>query len=455
MGNFISTRFIKTKTIRINISRELSLCLLIMKTLFNSPDRFINSEIVVFGRVKNYKTLSKNLGFILLRTPDGTIQIVFTGNLPKINLESILKVTGCFRKNSSVKQGLNGYEVEAIRCEVLNEASDIPYFSDEEPPSRAFRIKHRHLDLRRPRISAIFKIRSVLIQSSHHFLEDNNFLCVTTPRITGGLAEGPVATLKVDYFGQSASLTLASVLYHGLLISGDLDRVYEIGPLFNGENNKTSKSANEFTALEYAAAYFSRDDMMNFTQKYFVSMLDMIESKCAHELELLKIDIKTIPKTFSTITYAEALEFLNKNGFKLEWAKNHELPSESIPVLCKKFNGFFWLIDQPEQQKWFFVKSVNNNGIRICRDFQLWHSTQPRLAEGSERITDFKDAEERIKLHGLNINNFNYYLNALKHGIPPFSGMGLGIERILMFLLNISNIREIILFPRDPQTLEP
>lgn len=195
--------------------------------------------------------------------------------------------------------------------------------------------------------------------------------------------------------------------------------------------------------------------MIEFTQEYICNMIGKLNQKCSHELNLLKIDFQFFPKKFYTITYAEALEYLNQCGLDLKWAQTHEFPAVAGSLFAKRFNGFFWILDQPDEQKWFFVKGVQQDGRKVCRDFQLWHSFRPRLAEGSERVIDYNEAVQRILERGLKPAFFEHYLRALKHGIPPFTGMGLGVERFLMLLLNISNTREVILFPRDPNILVP
>jgi len=268
------------------------------------------------------------------------------------------------------------------------------------------------------------------------------------------MAEGSLKKLGLEYFGQQAYLSPAGILYQGILMAGDMGRVFEIAPVFYGEKSRGPFNLNEFNVIEYSMSFVSREDLMRVTEELIAAVVKEVQETCAAELELLGVSMPQPKLPFRRLTYGEMLDFLQSQGVTLEWSQFHEMPAEAIRAINGGLEDFFWVVDQPAEQKWFFQKVMIQDGRETSVDCQLWFPRAPyRIAEGGEREVSAEQTERQIELRGLEPAWFEPYLDALKHGTPPFCGIGIGVERLVALLLNQHNIREVVLFPRDPDTI--
>ncbi len=429
----------------------------VIERVFKSPIDFMGQSVQLVGRVRHVRTLGKRLTFFLLQTPAGGLQCVYQDPRLDVSSESVVKVEGVLCQNDVVREGVIGIELQVLKCEVLSLAEELPFPVGTIPSSRQLRLENRHIDLRNPRVAATFRIRSAFILYTHKFFSRNGFVLVTSPKIVGSWAKGAAELLEINYFDSSAFLSIASILYHGMLISGDLSRVYEVGPAFSTNYSKDAFNLSEFSVVEYACAYFNREDTVRLTQEYILEVVENLIRYNETDFKMLDVDIKSLPTNFDIVTYSEVIDYLVESGLNLAWGETHELPAAAFPLLQRRFRGFFWIFDQPASQKWAFTKcdSLDYAGRRVCRDFQLWHCQRPRLAEGSEREVCYDIIRDEIRSRHLPPEAYHYYLSALQHACPPYSGIGLGVERFLMLLLNEHNIREVVLYPRDPDHFCP
>jgi aspartyl-tRNA synthetase len=327
--------------------------------VFLNPTSRVNEDCFVIGQIISVRRLSKRLIFVIVKTPYGEIQCISTNRDNEIpSTGSYARFSGKLVENNDVVTGIKGYELSVSSIDVISVAEKHPPLEDIATAARRTRIECRHLDLRNNRTSAIFRVRSWLMKYTYAFFSQENFSFVNSPRLVGKIVGGPVSALHLDYFGKPCYLSIASILYHGIMISGGMEKVFEAGPLFRGSNTNTSISANEFTVAEYTAAYHDRNDMMALTEQYINYILDGLAENCQKELNVLGIDIDLFPREFQTVTFREAISLLNSNGYSLDWRSITELPKTSIEVFMKYFNGFFWILDQPESRKWFFVEDT-------------------------------------------------------------------------------------------------
>ncbi len=421
------------------------------KQFFENPSQYNNNRISIIGRIKQKRKLGKALSFIVLQSDLGVIQCIINGTEIKIPaLNSIVAIDGIVRNNKNVKCGLPNTEILVEKIKVLSEVEVVPLTINEKS-SRALRIKNRHLDLRNQKISAIFKIRSTVLEAFRQFLVENDFLEVSSPKIVGDSVEGSVEAFSVDYFGTKAYLSLSNMLYHMQVIGGDLMRTFEIGPYFRANKSRTNIHLNEFTILDFSAAYFNRDEMIELTNSIITYTLEFVNRNCQEQLQLFSLDWSNLNK-FEIITYQELIDYLNDQGFALKWGETTTIPKSALSLISNKFNSFFWIIDQPEESKAFYSRAREDNGKSVCYDCQLWHPRVTDIADGAERIIKTEEALTKIKRRGLNPENFSFYLEVLSHGLPPMTGIGIGVDRFIQLILNLSDIRETVLFPRDSRS---
>lgn len=400
----------------------------------------VNTKITIKGRIKKKISVSQSLSFAIVKTHQGEIQITFDKTkCPPVN--SIVEITGSLEQNLSIKKGLPGFE---IKVETLNILNFIP-----EPKTIASdlksRINHRGLDLRTNKVAEIFKLKSKALQIIRNILYDHDFIEVYTSKITGKSAEGKLNAFPVNYFGSQAYLSISNTLPHLEIMAGDIPKIFEIGPCFRGTRSKTKRHVAEFTVLDFCASYLKRDDMMLITEEIISSIVDCLAKFGNIDALALKTEIKNYG--FKVISYQEAISRQELKDGELALKKTFY---ENLKSFCSSFT---WITDFPIAEKSFYVKSRRIKDENLCLNFQLWHPKIGNLMDGAERITELEEAKFQIIQKGLDPANFIYYFQILEVGLPPCISAGLAIDRLLQLILNLKNIREVIMFPIDESIL--
>jgi len=415
--------------------------------------------ITVAGWVEDIRNIG-SIAFIILRDRKGTLQV--TGlkkkdpdnfeKLVNVSRESVISVKGLCKESDKAR---NGYEVIPEEVEVLSSAeTPLPLgVVDKVESDLDTRLDNRFIDLRKQEIQAIFKIRNTAISAVHEFLRSENFIEVHTPNIIASSSEGGTDVFKLKYFEKPAFLAQSPQLYKQMLMATGLDRVYEIAWYFRAEEHNTRRHLNESTAVDLEMAFInSEEDIMNILEGLVFHMWKKA-SDCKEELEILdkKISLPKLP--FKHLTYDEVIEILNKAGSEIKWGGDIGTEDEKLlgEIMKKKGHEFYFIKKYPIEAKPFYTMP---EGDKYSRGFDL-ECKGVELASGSQRIHDVDLLKKRIKACDLNPKDFESYLKAFRYGMPPHGGFGFGIERFLMELLDIKNVRECILFPRDRTRLTP
>jgi len=416
-------------------------------------------SVTVAGWVEDIRNIG-SIAFIILRDRKGTLQVTclkkenpeIFEKLVNITRESVISVKGLCKQSDKAR---NGYEVLPEKVEVLSSAeTPLPLgVVDKVESELDTRLDNRFIDLRKPEIQAIFKIKNDVIASVHDFLKSEGFIEVHTPNIIASSSEGGTDVFKLKYFEKTAFLAQSPQLYKQMLMATGLDRVYEIAWYFRAEEHNTRRHLNESTAVDLEMAFInSEEDVMKILEKLVHSMWKKA-SECKKELDILKKKIVVPKLPFKRITYDEAIERLNKRGNKITWGEDLGTEEEKLlgDLMKKEGYEFYFITRYPIEAKPFYTMP---EGDKHSRGFDL-ECKGVEIASGSQRIHDVKLLEKRIKACGLNLKDFESYLKAFRYGMPPHGGFGFGIERFIMELLDIKNIRECILFPRDRTRLTP
>ncbi len=411
-------------------------------------------EVVLAGWAHSIRVLGK-IAFIKLRDITGVSQIAIPSSnsnfelVKSITPESVLAVKGTVKEN---EKSLTGWELIPNEIQVLNKAEvplplDISGKIDSELETR---LSNRFMDLRQDKIKAIFLIRDAVLTALRNYSESKGFVEVHTPKIVGSGAEGGATLFEVDYFGKKAFLSQSPQLYKQELMSTGFDKVYEIGNYFRAEKSDTSRHVAEFTMWDVEFAFIdSQEDVMKFLEEGVVSVYSHVKEKCSDELKILGIDLQVPSVHFPRITYSEAVELLGKKiGDEIGTEDEKKLGE-----LIKKEKGsdFFFLTGFPEDEKPFYIME---SGEGFSCSFDLEQDGQ-ELTSGGQREHRHDVLIERMKKKGLNPENFKDYLEAFKFGMPPHGGFGLGVDRLVQKMLGISNIREVVLHPRDLKRIKP
>ena len=412
-------------------------------------------KVSVAGWVEDLRLLG-SLAFITLRDSRGICQLV--AKKQDIAAEVFDKICNTPRQSVVIAHGILKeskaknvpVEVQIEQFRVLNEAvHPLPL----DPTGRVDansdkRLDARALDLRNPENMAIFRIRHTALHSIRQVLIDNGFTEVNTAKIIGQAAEGGATLFSMDYFGRKGYLAQSPQLYKEQLTMA-LDRVFEIAPFFRAEKSHTRRHLNEFTSVDIEAAFSDEEDVMNVLEEMVRRAIADVREKCAKELAILNHNLGPLGKV-EKITYSQAIDELNDAGLYVKFGE--DLTDQSLGVLGKTRPSFFFLIEWPTALKPFYI--ARKEGTELSRSFDLQYGAL-ELASGGMRVSGRGELEERLKVAGLALESFASHLQVFDWGMPPHSGWGFGFDRFMMVLTGKSNIRDVVLYPRDQFRLNP
>lgn len=422
-------------------------------------DEQFGSTITVAGWVEDIRNIG-SIAFIIIRDHKGTLQV--TGlkkehpelfdqlvNLPR---ESVISVKGLCQKSGKAR---NGYEILPEEVTVLS-TSDSPLplgVVDKVDADLDTRLDNRFIDLRKPDVQAVFQIRSEVIGAVHDTLRLMDFHEVHTPKLIGTSSEGGTDVFKLGYFDRDAYLAQSPQLYKQMLMSTGFDRVYEIAWYFRAEEHNTRRHLNESTAVDVEMAFIDSEDAVMKVLETLVDSMWKRAGEQTHALTILEKSIE-IPKTpFPRLTYDEVLSLLSDHDCEVEWGEDLSTEEEKLlgNIMSEKGNDFYFITKYPLSAKPFYTMPKEE---KYSCGFDL-ECKGVELASGSQRIHDVDMLIERMRTLDLKTDAFESYLKSFRYGMPPHGGFGFGIERFMMELLDIYNIRECILFPRDRTRLYP
>jgi aspartyl-tRNA synthetase len=418
----------------------------------------VGKEVTLFGWIHEVRDLG-GLIFLILRDREGFIQITLPKKkvdpktfeiAKKIRRESVVKVVGVVKKEPKAPQG---YEVIPKVIEVLNEAeAPLPLEVTEKVPAELdTRLDHRYMDLRKPRIQAIFRIRHQVMQSVRKFLCEEGFIEVHTPKIVSTATEGGTELFPISYFEKEAFLNQSPQLYKQVLMASGLERVFEIGPIFRAEEHNTTRHLNEAISIDIEMSFTDHEGVMKILERLIVRVYEDVVENCQKFLDWIGVELEVPSLPFERITYDETLEIAKRKGEEIPWGE--DLSTPALKAIGEELEGHYFIVDWPTECKPFYAMPYEDKP-EICKSFDLMKGAL-ELASGTQRIHKYDMLVESIKAKGLNPESFGFYLEAFKYGMPPHAGWGLGAERLLMSMLGLKNIREAVLFPRDRHRLIP
>ncbi|OHW63018.1 asparagine--tRNA ligase [Andreesenia angusta] len=456
-----------------------------VRELYRGQDSFIDSEVFVKGWIRTLRN-SKSFGFIELN--DGTffknIQIVFDeelGNFEKISklsISSAIEVKGKLVATPGAKQP---FEIKATDIAVAAESEgDFPL--QKKRHSLEYLRTIAHLRPRSNTFSAVFRVRSLAAYAIHKFFQERDFIYVHTPVITGSDAEGagemfrvttmdpinpPMADGKLDYskdfFGKETNLTVSGQL-EGETFAMAFKNIYTFGPTFRAENSNTTRHAAEFWMIEPEIAFADLEDDMELAEDMLKYIISYVLENAPEEMEFFNSFVdkglldrlnNIVSSDFERITYTKAVEILKEAKaefeFPVEWGC--DLQTEHERYLTEEvYKKPVFVTDYPKEIKAFYMKLNDDNKTVAAMDLLV-----PGIGEiigGSQREVNLELLKERMKESGLDEKEYWWYLDLRKYGGADHAGFGLGFERAIMYLTGISNIRDVIPFPRTVKSAE-
>ena len=457
-----------------------------VKSIYRETEKYLDQEVIINGWVKKIRD-QKNFGFIEVN--DGSffkgVQVVFDTRLSnfeeisRLSIISSIEVKGKLVKSQGAGQA---FEIMAEEINVFQKA-DLEYPLQNKRHTFEYLRTKAHLRPRTNTFSAVFRVRSVVAYAIHKFFQENGFVYVHTPIITGSDCEGAgemfrVTTLDLnnlpkkedgtvdnskDFFGKETNLTVSGQL-SGETFCSAFRNIYTFGPTFRAENSNTARHASEFWMIEPEIAFADLEANMELAESMVKYIIKFVMDECPEEMEFFNNFIEkglfdklnnVLNSDFGRLTYTEAIDILLKSGKKfdypVEWGI--DLQSEHERYLAEEyFKKPVFLTDYPKDIKAFYMK-LNPDG-KTVRAMDLLAPGIGEIIGGSQREDSLEILENRITELGMKPEDYEFYLDLRRFGSFPHSGYGLGFERIIMYITGMTNIRDVIPFPRTPNNAE-
>ncbi len=409
-------------------------------------------EVIFGGWVVDLRKLGK-MAFLTVRDVTGMCQVIVKGDsmslLEGLNRQSVVRILG---KIQASKAKDFDFEVSATEIQVLAKAE---YPLPIDPIGRLEsdidnRLNSRALDMRNQKTASIFKLRSKVLASIRETLIKRKFIEINTPKIIGSASEGGADLFGLDYFGQKAYLAQSPQLYKEQMTIG-LERVFEISSFYRAEKSHTGRHLSEFTSVDIEAAMMDYTDVMDVLESIVVDVFKNTSENCKTEQQEIGYEIKVPNSPFERVTYTQALEELSSMDIKIEFGE--DLQDSHLRSLGERHPGFFFLTDWPMKLKPFYIHEKDDDPT-LSRSFDLQYGYL-ELSSGGRRLHDPEQLRSRLKEQDLDPTSFEEHLKTFGWGMPPHSGWGMGLDRLMTVLIGIDNVREVVLYPRDPDRLKP
>eukprot|EP00917_Polyrhabdina_sp_WS-2016_P006369 GHVP01014121.1.p1 GENE.GHVP01014121.1~~GHVP01014121.1.p1 ORF type:complete len:532 (+),score=91.56 GHVP01014121.1:1065-2660(+) len=326
------------------------------------------------------------------------------------------------------------------------------------------RLDYRIIDLRTLTNHAIFRLQSAICELFREYLRGRDFIEIHTPKMIGGASEGGANVFKFQYFGRDACLAQSPQLYKQMAICGDLDRVFEIGPVFRAENSNTHRHLCEFTGLDFEMTIRENyHEVLDTVSELFKFIFKNLKERFSEEIEAVfqqhpNREFKWIEKT-PKIDFQEGMKMLKDAGVNIpddlsEYDMSTEVEKTLGKLVYEKYDtDFYMLINYPLGVRPFYTMPRDSSN-KWSNSYDVFMRGE-EIISGAQRIHDPALLAERAKTKGIPLLTIQPYIDAFKYGAFPHGGAGVGLERVVMLFLGLPNIRKTSMFPRDPKRIEP
>ncbi|MDF7637093.1 asparagine--tRNA ligase [Leuconostocaceae bacterium ESL0958] len=417
-------------------------------------------QTVKIGVWLRQKRGSGKLAFLQLR--DGTA--FFQGVVAKADVapevfekakelkqEASLYVTGEIRQDD---RSSFGYEMAVQDIELIGDSHDYPITPKEHGTD--FLFDERHLYLRHVKPFATLKIRNTLIAATYEFFNQEGFIKLDAPLLTGSAPEGTTELFETDYFGQPAYLSQTGQLYAEAGAMA-FSKVFTFGPAFRAEKSKTRRHLTEFWMIEPEMAFYDQERSLALQERYVAYLIEKVLERNDQELDLLKRD-KDLLRSYTQLpyprlSYDDAVKLLQDNGFDVDWGIDFGSPEETF--LANYFSKPVFIVNFPKAIKPFYMKRHPKRPDLVVSADLLAPEGYGEIIGGSERDTDYDYLKAELEKEGQSLEEYGWYLDLRKYGSVPHAGFGLGLERMVTFVTGEEHIREAAFFPRMTHRLKP
>jgi nondiscriminating aspartyl-tRNA synthetase len=422
-------------------------------------------QVTVGGWVQDLRNLG-GISFLQLRDRAGVIQVT---NLKKKNKElfdlaasipreSVVLVTGTVKES---KEARAGFEILPDKIEIVSKAeAPLPLgVIDKVGADLDTRLNNRFMDVRKEEVRSIFQIKAKTIEGIRQYLLKEGFVEVSTPKIVAAGAEGGSTLFPIKYFDRNAYLAQSPQLYKQNLMATGLDRIFEIAPAYRAEASDTIRHIAEFISLDVELAFIrSSEDVMAVAEGIVVSSLDHVREHAKAELEKLGRTVERPQTPFPRVKYKDAVELVRAEGVKIEQGDDLGTEGEKAlgEVMKREKNCELYFITEfpTSLKRGTFYAMRHDDDPDTTGYFDLDYRGQ-EIVSGGQREHRYDVLTEQMRENNLNLESFDFYLKAFRFGMPPHGGFGFGVERYVQKMLDLPNVREAVLYPRDRSRLVP
>lgn len=436
-----------------------------MQTVDKTLERTFISEVkdsqdeTILLRGWVYKIIDlSNIVFVKLRDKSGIIQLVTNKEqIEGLKLENAIEVIG---KKSKNEKAPGGIEIIVDEIKILGRTyyDKLPFEINSYKNKAALetQLDHRTIALRRPEIRAIFKVQNEIEQAFRDYLRSKNFEQIHTAKIIDSSTEGGSEMFTVNYFDRRSFLAQSPQFYKQMMVGAGFERVYEIGHAYRAELHNTWRHLNEYVSLDVEMGFIKDEfELMDLEEGFLDYLFKHLNKVCKKELEMYKVELPNEVK-IPRITLEDAHKILLEKYNKKSPIGNIDAKGEEL--ICdyvKKEYGteFVFLTKYPVAKRPMYTMPDDEDKT-LTKSFDLIYDGL-EITTGGQRINDYGMLKENIIKFGLNPEDFDFYLDTFKYGMPPHGGFAIGLERLTMKILKLSNIREATLVPRDMKRLTP
>ncbi len=430
------------------------------RTLILDCNQKVNESVIISGFVTTRRDHGK-IAFLDVSDMSGTVQVVCEGGMAsELHPQDTVAITGTVAArpeklvNNNIATG--GIELQAQSIEVLSKAAELPFDmgTKELELQLPTLLDYRSLTLRHPKVKTIFKVQAAILESFRNVAKELNCTEIVVPTISASSTEGGAEVFRVDYYGYKGFLTQSPQLYKQMLVPV-FERVFTIAKAYRAEPSVTTRHLSEATQLDMEFGFVNFEQLLDLLDTVAQKMLGNAAKACEAELKEFGIEAPHFGKT-PRLTLREVQEIIYKEYGRdnrqekdlapqdevdiCKWAlANHDSDLVIVTHFPTKKRSFYTMPD-PQDPEYSLSYDVLFRGVEIL--------------SGSQRIHDYHELVQAIEERGMNPKDFEMYLQAFKYGMPPEGGFSFGLERMTMHLLNLKNVREASLYPRDMERVD-
>ena len=427
------------------------------RVFINELSKMANETVMLRGWVHKIIDLS-HVVFVKLRDKSGIVQLVCDKDQVKdLRLENAIEVIGTKCENEKAPGGIE-IEVDNIKILGTTYYEKLPFEVNSFKNKAALetQLDHRTIALRRPEVRAIFKVQNEIETAFRDYLKEKHFEQIHTAKIIDSSTEGGSEMFTVNYFDRRSFLAQSPQFYKQMMVGAGFERVFEIGHAYRAELHNTWRHLNEYVSLDVEMGFIKDEyELMDLEEGFINYLYEHLNKTCKKELEMYKIELPqkvNIPR----ITLDKAHEILLEKYNKKSPLGNIDAEGEVLisKYVKEKYDcDFVFLTKYPVSKRPMYTM-MDDEDKNLTKSFDLIFDGL-EITTGGQRIHDYEMLKENIIKFNLNPNDFDFYLETFKYGMPPHGGFAIGLERLTMKILKLSNIREAALVPRDMKRLTP